>query len=82
MIDVATPEHRKYAGRLKEVLATYGKVEDLINIGAYVAGSNPEIDYAISMKDRIEAYLKQDINESINFETSVRQLGTLFRTSR
>ena len=82
MIDLVTPEHRKYAGRLKEVLATYGKVEDLINIGAYAAGSNPEVDYAISMKERIDAYLKQDINESVNLETSVRQLGGLFKKSR
>ncbi len=82
MIDIVTPEHRRHAGRLKEVLAAYGKVEDLINIGAYVPGSNPDIDYAVSMKPRIDAYLKQDIHESIDFETSVRQLGSLFGTSR
>lgn len=82
MIDVVEPGHRKHAGRLKELLAAYGRVEDLINIGAYAAGSNAEIDYAVSMKPRIDAYLRQDIHESVDFETSVRQLAALFERSR
>jgi flagellum-specific ATP synthase len=82
MIDLVTPEQRRHAGRLKEVLATYGKVEDLINIGAYAAGSNPDIDYAISMKARIDAYLKQEIDECFDFEASVRQLEGLFEGTR
>ena len=82
MIDVVEPGHRKHAGRLKELLAAYGRVEDLINIGAYAAGSNAEIDCAVSMKPRIDAYLRQDIHESVDFETSVRQLAALFERSR
>jgi flagellum-specific ATP synthase len=82
MIDVVTPEQRRQAARFKEILATYGRVEDLINIGAYAAGSNPEIDYAISMKARIDAYLKQDLNESVDFEASLRELAGLFGAER
>lgn len=47
MSAIATKEHKNLAGRLKNVLATYTEAEDLINIGAYKNGSNPDIDYAI-----------------------------------
>jgi flagellum-specific ATP synthase len=75
------PAQRQLAGRLKETLATFRKAEDLINIGAYVAGSNPKIDYAIKMIDRINAYLRQDVGETVSFEESIRQLNALFGNS-
>jgi len=78
MDDIVDPAQRRSAGRLKETLATYRKAEDLINIGAYVAGSNPKIDYAIKMIDRINAYLRQDIGETVSFEESISQLNALF----
>ncbi len=43
----------------------YRSAEDLINIGAYVAGSSPEIDHALKMIDRVNAYLRQDMNEKV-----------------
>ncbi|MEX1349359.1 MAG: FliI/YscN family ATPase, partial [Desulfobacterales bacterium] len=51
MDDIIDDQHKQNARRLKQILATYRKAEDLINIGAYVAGSNPKIDYAIKMFD-------------------------------
>jgi flagellum-specific ATP synthase len=78
MDDIVEPSQRQQAGRLKETLATFRKAEDLINIGAYVAGSNPKIDYAIQMIDRINGYLKQDIGETVSFAESVAQLNALF----
>jgi flagellum-specific ATP synthase len=78
MDDVVEASQRRQAGRLKETLATYRKAEDLINIGAYVAGSNPKIDHAIQMIDRINAYLKQDIDETVSFDESIAQLHALF----
>ena len=80
MVDVVDEKHRQNANRLKETLATYRKAEDLINIGAYVAGSNPKIDNAIKMIDKINAYLRQDINETVFFEESVGQLDSLFKS--
>jgi len=77
MDEVTTLKHRENANRLKGALATYRKKEDLINIGAYSSGSNPEIDYAIGMIDRINSYLKQGIDEDVNFEDSVQQLESL-----
>ena len=59
-------------------MATYKKAEDLINIGAYVEGSNPEIDHAIRMIDRVNRFLRQDISERVNFEESKRALFSLF----
>jgi flagellum-specific ATP synthase len=78
MDDVVTPEQKQNAGRLKEALATYRKAEDLINIGAYVAGSNPRIDHALKMIDRINGYLRQEIAERVSFAESRAQLKALF----
>jgi flagellum-specific ATP synthase len=78
MDDVVGPDHRRSAGRLKETLATYRKAEDLINIGAYVGGSNPKIDFAVKMIDRLNAYLRQSVDETVSFAESVSQLHALF----
>ncbi len=78
MDDIVDDQHRQNAYRLKQVMATYRKAEDLINIGAYVSGSNPEIDYAIEMFEKINSYLRQDIEETVIFEDSVGQMDLLF----
>ena len=80
MDDIIDPEQRQYANKLKETLAVYRKAEDLINIGAYVAGSNPKIDYAIEMIEKINRYLKQDIDETTDFAESISQLAQLFES--
>ena len=81
MVDVVNDQHRQNANQLKEILATYRKAEDLINIGAYVSGSSVKIDHAIAMIDRINAYLRQDIDETVSFDDSVAQLDALFETA-
>ena len=75
--DIITSKHRETANRLREALATYKKAEDLINIGAYVAGSNPDIDYAIEMIEKVNDYLRQDVEEVVSFDESVQQLEGL-----
>ena len=67
MDDIIDGQHKQNARRLKHILATYRKAEDLINIGAYVAGSNSKIDFAIEMFDSITIYLRQTIEETVNF---------------
>ncbi len=74
MEDIADLEHKHNAGRLKETLAIYSRAEDLINIGAYVSGSNPKIDYAVQMIEPIRNYLRQGIEENAGFEESIDQL--------
>jgi flagellum-specific ATP synthase len=81
MDDIVDQNHRQNANQLKQIMATYRKAEDLINIGAYVAGSNPKIDHAIAMHDKINDYLQQDIGETVKFEDSVAQMDLLFESS-
>ena len=78
MIDIISKEHLDCARRLLSILDTYRKAEDLINIGAYVAGSNPEIDYAISMIDKVNQFLQQPIGEKVSLEESVQMMKELF----
>jgi flagellum-specific ATP synthase len=61
--DVIDQKHRKMVTDLIDIYATYIDAEDLINIGAYVKGSNPRIDRAINRIDRINSFLRQDMNE-------------------
>jgi len=74
MMDVIKPEHRQLANRLVEVLATYQEAEDLINIGAYVKGSNPRIDRSIALIEPLRDLLKQDINETVDFQESLEKM--------
>lgn len=78
MDDIVEERHRDCARKFKSVLATYRKAEDLINIGAYAAGSNPDIDYAIRMLKPINAYLRQDVEPTVSFLESEAELTALF----
>jgi len=80
MIDIVDEEHRQLASKIINILATYKRAEDLINIGAYVQGSNQEIDYAITMIHRVNAFLKQNIDEKIDFNQTKDQMRALFAT--
>jgi flagellum-specific ATP synthase len=81
MRDIVTPEHMEYYIKLIDILATYSDAEDLIAIGAYVDGSNPKIDYAKMMIDKINAFLRQDVPQRVSVDTSVNRLIRLFKQS-
>lgn len=68
MIDVTSDEHRNLATQMRTHLATYRETEDLINIGAYSRGSNPEVDRAIDRKKPIDAFLRQGLFEGSPFD--------------
>ena len=78
MSAVADKEHKLAAGKLKNVMATYAEAEDLINIGAYKAGSNKNIDFAVSKIDAVNDFLTQTTEEKFEFEDTVGQLEALF----
>jgi flagellum-specific ATP synthase len=78
MSQIASKEHKKLAGRLKNVLATYNEAEDLINIGAYKSGSNKNIDYAISKIDAVNEFLMQQTDEKFTFDEELKMLGGIF----
>ena len=77
MIDIVPKSHSDAAARLREIVATYRRAQDLINIGAYVKGTNPKIDHAIDCIDDINAFLKQEIGEFVSYDNSVTQLQRL-----
>lgn len=78
MSAIATKEHKALAGRLKNVLATYNEAEDLINIGAYKNGSNPEIDYAIQKIGAVNSFLCQGTDEKFSFDEELDLLEKVF----
>lgn len=78
MTDVTSEEHQQIARKFKEILAIYREAEDLINIGAYVKGSNRKIDYAISRIEYMDAYIKQGMFEKVNYKDARMTLKGLF----
>ncbi len=74
MRDLTEKEHYQAALELVRLLAIYRRAEDLINIGAYVRGSNPEIDRALEKIEAIKAFLRQEVEERADFEESLRAL--------
>jgi len=75
---VTSAEHRHFAGRLRQVLAVYEKARDLINIGAYVKGSDPQIDEAIALLPKAELLLKQGVDPT-SYEATLQHLGAIFQ---
>lgn len=75
---INSPKHKNLATQLRRVLAQYQEAEDLINIGAYVKGSNPKIDEAISKIDEINKFLQQQTDEDIPFKETLAMLDTIF----
>ena len=78
MNSIVTKEHKTLAGKLKNVLATYNEAEDLINIGAYKNGSNPDIDYAIKKIKDVNAFLCQGTDEKFTFDEEIELLAKVF----
>lgn len=79
MSSITGQEHKKVAGKLRNVLATYQEAEDLINIGAYKNGSNKDIDYAIAKIDEVNQFLCQQTHEKYSFEEEVKLLEGIFQ---
>jgi flagellum-specific ATP synthase len=77
MNDIVDEKHLSAARSIQSMTAVYEEARDLINIGAYVKGNNPEIDNAISHVDSINLFLKQGINEKASIEQAVTQMGAI-----
>jgi flagellum-specific ATP synthase len=77
MSDIIDRDHYHRAMKFNEILATYREAEDLINIGAYVKGSNPLIDHALSKINLLRGYLKQDVFEQAKYDQSVERLNQI-----
>ncbi|MCY6483683.1 flagellar protein export ATPase FliI [Clostridium aestuarii] len=79
MSQIADEEHKNAASFARDLMATYNNSEDLINIGAYVKGSNEKVDLAIKYIDSITNYLKQGIDEHCSFNESIERIKSMFK---
>ncbi len=79
MTDIIPPGHSLAARKLRELMAVYRENEDLIAIGAYRPGSNPKIDAAIAMRESIERYLRQAVDEPASVESARDELIQLIQ---
>ncbi|VBB08097.1 atp synthase alpha and beta subunits signature [Lucifera butyrica] len=77
MLDIADKSHWQIAQKFRSLLAVYREAEDLLNIGAYVHGSNAAIDQAIKKIGLIKEFLQQDVYEAAAPEETLRRLAML-----
>ncbi|MFN0162066.1 MAG: flagellar protein export ATPase FliI [Burkholderiales bacterium] len=81
MASLVPPEQLARARRLKALISRLRRNRDLINVGAYAAGSDPLLDQAIALEARLNAFLQQDMHEHASWQQSVAQLGELLSST-
>lgn len=77
MPQVTSPEHLKNAQRFKQLWTRYQQSRDLISVGAYVPGGDPDTDMAIERYPAMSAFLRQGLKETEDFATSVQRLAEI-----
>jgi flagellum-specific ATP synthase len=77
MHEIAAPAHTQLAQSFRRVLSTYEQNRDLINLGAYVRGSDPRVDAAIHLWPQMQQFLQQDMQQRVDFAASLTALTTL-----
>ncbi len=79
LTNITTKEHVHLIGKVREVLSNYKKNELLIRIGEYKAGSDKNADFAIKFIDKVNRFLKQQVEEKSSYEETLQQLQMLFK---
>lgn len=74
MNSIVSPEHKKSAQKLREILAKYAEIALLIQLGEYKRGNDPEADFALDHIDKVNAFLKQGLGEYSSFEETINAL--------
>ena len=74
MNNIAQKDHKQAAGRIRQMMSVYQDNKDLLSIGAYKSGSNPELDDAIRHIDAINGLLQQEVGNKVTFDDTVRQM--------
>lgn len=77
MSDVVDENHLNRAVEIRKILANYNKIEDLVNLGAYVKGNNPSNDYALDMIDMVNRFLVQRVDEGAGMEQGLKDMTGL-----
>ncbi len=70
MPDVVDEAHTRAAQRVRRLMAVWEEIEDLVNIGAYAPGTNPEFDLTIRMRPAIENFLKQGMDTNVDYDAA------------
>lgn len=81
MTEITKPEHQQTARSFKRIYSTYQQNRDLISVGAYVKGSNPQIDEAIRLYPSLTQFLQQGINEPVDFAQSMHDLTAVMENA-
>ncbi|MBI4023670.1 MAG: FliI/YscN family ATPase [Verrucomicrobia bacterium] len=76
MNDLVSPTHRDLAGQARDLMAVYRRNRDLVQVGAYAAGTNPALDRAIQIQEPFNRFLRQDVASASTLEQAVTQLQT------
>lgn len=79
MPQVVDRAHLDLAKTFRHYCALYEQNQDLFNVGAYQAGANPELDRAIELRGRLQAYLRQDPSEAVALDAAIATLGLVLR---
>ena len=74
---ISTPEQKQAAQRIRQSMATYDRSEDLINLGAYVSGSNPQLDQAIELRPKVGEFLRQSPEEFTPLDDTLKRMKEL-----
>ena len=77
MPSVTQPAHREHAALLRKLMAVYARSEDLVRIGAYKPGADPELDRALRAREAMRAFMTQDAGEQVRFNDCARRLSAL-----
>jgi len=81
MTSLISPAHFELVRRFKYLYSRYQRSRDLVSVGAYVAGSDPDLDQAIGMYPKFESFLRQDMFQRENHGDSLKKLAALFDTT-
>ena len=79
MTEIVSPEHRKLASQIRDILSVYERNADLVSIGAYKAGTNRKLDFALSKIDEINAFLMQGVDEAFSYDECLKLMEDIFK---
>ncbi len=74
---VAAGEHRQQAALVRKLLAIHARSEDLVRIGAYKEGADPDLDRALSAREAMRRFLTQEAHERVSFADGLQRLAAL-----
>jgi flagellum-specific ATP synthase len=79
MSSIASPEQKAAAGQIRKIMSLYQDNQDLISIGAYKSGTNPELDTAIRKMDSVNRFLQQRVDENSSMEETIRSMMEIIK---